>query len=318
MRTSARPRPGSLAVLLLLLLLTDGCSGKRRRKPSKPRAAAATAAAAAVTTCAQCLAIQETIGRAIAQNISGIRRRAVHATLPIHDIVQGLCDTEAWAAERYQPELEQACVRATRPGWFELFEHWSAPGLAARRPGDKNVNEVYVHDPALTLRVKASACGQACPPRHFERLPRLETADECAICRALVTDSFATVALTRERPRSPADSSHDFVVGLLGRVCRELPTRRHVAPAVIAEVREECAAFAEEHQAALQTLITRREPSYAASLCARPPLGACTAPLSLAQLYLHDPDESLNQYLQTYDPDAAARAKAAAGGKREL
>ena len=36
-----------------------------------------------------------------------------------------------------------------------------------------------------------------------------------------------------------------------------------------------------------------------------------------AQLYLHDPDESLNQYLQTYDPDAAARAKAAAG-KREL
>ena len=37
-----------------------------------------------------------------------------------------------------------------------------------------------------------------------------------------------------------------------------------------------------------------------------------------AQLYLHDPDESLNQYLQTYDPDAAARAKAAAGGKREL
>ena len=146
--------------MLLLLLLTDGCSSKRRRKPSKPRAAAVTAAAA-VTTCAQCLAIQETIGRAIAQNISGIRRRAVHATLPIHDIVQGLCDTEAWAAERYQPELEQACVRATRPGWFELFEHWSAPGLAARRPGDKNVNEVYVHDPALTLRVKASACGQA-------------------------------------------------------------------------------------------------------------------------------------------------------------
>ena len=37
-----------------------------------------------------------------------------------------------------------------------------------------------------------------------------------------------------------------------------------------------------------------------------------------AQLYLHDPDESLNQYLQTYDPDAAARAKVAGGGKREL
>ena len=101
--------------------------------PAAAAAAAATAAAAAVTTCAQCLAIQETIGRAIAQNISGIRRRAVHATLPIHDIVQGLCDTEAWAAERYQPELEQACVRATRPGWFELFEHWSAPGLALTR-----------------------------------------------------------------------------------------------------------------------------------------------------------------------------------------
>ena len=39
----------------------------------------------------------------------------------------------------------------------------------------------------------------------------------------------------------------------------------------------------------------------------------------LAQLYLHDPDESMNQYLQTYDPDAsAARAKEAGGGKREL
>ena len=70
----------------------------------------------------------------------------------------------------------------------------------------------------------------------------------CAICRALVTDAFATIALTRERPRSPADSSHGFVVGLLGRVCKELPTRRHVAPALLAEVREECATFAEEHQ----------------------------------------------------------------------
>ena len=39
-------------------------------------------------------------------------------------------------------------------------------------------------------------------------------------------------------------------------------------------------------QAALQTLITRREPSYAAALCARPPLGACAAPLSLAQVYI--------------------------------
>ena len=36
-------------------------------------------------------------------------------------------------------------------------------------------------------------------------------------------------------------------------------------------------------QAALQTLITRREPSYAAALCARP-LGVCAAPLSLAQV----------------------------------
>jgi len=26
----------------------------------------------------------------------------------------------------------------------------------------------------------------------------------------------------------------------------------------------------------------------------------------------------MNQYLQTYDPDAAARAKEAGGGKREL
>ena len=181
MRMLARPRSGRSLAVLLLLLLSDGCSGKssgkKRRKPgSKPSAAAV--AAAETTTCAHCLAIQETIGRAIAQNISGIRRRAVHATpplrhplrhphhrrrphcprrhrhlrhprhlprhhpahrhrrravhatLPIHDIVQDLCDTEAWAAERYQPELEQACVRATRPGWFELFEHWSAPGLA--------------------------------------------------------------------------------------------------------------------------------------------------------------------------------------------
>ena len=85
MRTLARRRPGRSLAVLLLLLLSDGCSGKssgkKRRKPgSKPSAAAA---AAEATTCAQCLAIQETIGRAIAQNISGIRRRAVHATLPL-------------------------------------------------------------------------------------------------------------------------------------------------------------------------------------------------------------------------------------------
>ena len=85
MRMLARRRSGRSLAALLLLLLTDGCSGKisgkKRRKPgSKPRAAAA---AAETTTCAHCLAIQETIGRAIAQNISGIRRRAVHATLPL-------------------------------------------------------------------------------------------------------------------------------------------------------------------------------------------------------------------------------------------
>ena len=84
MRMLARPRPGRSLAVLLLLLLSDGCSGKssgkKRRKPGKPSAAAA---AAETTTCAHCLAIQETIGRAIAQNISGIRRRAVHATLPL-------------------------------------------------------------------------------------------------------------------------------------------------------------------------------------------------------------------------------------------
>ena len=84
MRMLARRRSGRSLAVLLLLLLSDGCSGKssgrKRRKPGKPSAAAA---AAETTTCAHCLAIQETIGRAIAQNISGIRRRAVHATLPL-------------------------------------------------------------------------------------------------------------------------------------------------------------------------------------------------------------------------------------------
>ena len=87
MRMLARRRSGRSLAVLLLLLLSDGCSGKssgkKRRKPGSKPSAAAAAAAAETTTCAHCLAIQETIGRAIAQNISGIRRRAVHATLPL-------------------------------------------------------------------------------------------------------------------------------------------------------------------------------------------------------------------------------------------
>ncbi len=215
-------------------------------------------------TCSECVALQEGIHRAIIANISALEAKnaagtTATATLEIGQIIWHLCTSDSWRASRPRTSLDAACRDATKTHVDLMTEYWK----------EKTTDEYK--DPVLALRMKRAVCPNpqlgACAledlPSDYEPL----RPDECALCRALVSDLVGIVRLSRERPRTSKNDNYFRLIALMGQVCAELPMRHSIRANEADDVSELCEEFWDDHEAALSKLALQRSSSYAESLC---------------------------------------------------
>lgn len=116
--------------------------------------------------------------------------------------------------------------------------------------------------------------------------------DECAMCQAIVRDSFVVVRSSSLRPTRAQDSRRDVLAGLLGTVCDEIGLRRPVARDRRDAVSEACTEMWDEHEDDFLELATRRDAQFATGLCSTR-LGICDQDMAEGALYapfgVHEP-----------------------------
>jgi hypothetical protein len=238
---------------------------------------------AGALSCVECVTMQEAIHRSIKLNISALESNHVAgsqqtATVEIGQIIWHLCGSEAWRSMRYEAVLSKACKKAVREHTDLMTNYWK-----------EKTSEEY-KDGALALRMKRAICPNsdigAC---ELEQLPSdyvpLRT-DECAVCRAMVSDLFAIVTLSRDRAASAKSDAYYRIVAAMGSVCDDLPMRHALRGEERRGVVEMCEDLWDEHEAALARLALRPEVAFAQSLCSDE-LELCDEPLALSELFAH-------------------------------
>jgi len=241
---------------------------------------------ASALNCAECVALQEGIHRAIVANISALEHRGQAgttqtATLEIGQIIWHLCSSDSWRASRPRASLDEACREATRSHVDLMTEYWK-----------EKTSDDY-KDPVLALRMKRAVCPNpqlgACAledlPTDYEPL----RPQECALCRALTSDLAATVRLSRERPKTSKNDNYFRLIAQMGQACAELPMRRPIRPNERDDVSDLCEELWDDHEAALSKLALHRSASYAESLCTDV-LEVCEQAAPLDGLYALDSD----------------------------
>ena len=241
--------------------------------------------AASALTCGDCKTMQEVIHRSIVHNISALETAALAgtkltATVEIGQIIWHVCGSDAWKGLRYREPLAKACSEAVKQHVDRMTESWK----------DKATEEYK--DPSIVLRMTRAICPHpevgAC---EMSRLPsdyEPVRPDECAVCRALVSDLFGMVRRSRDRPTSAKSDAYYRLVGSMSAVCAELPMRHAIRASDREKVHELCEDVWDEHEAALSRLALRRGAEYAQGVCSDE-LEVCDEPTSLAELFAHDP-----------------------------
>lgn len=250
--------------------------------------AVATVASANELSCAQCTVIQEAIHRSINYNITALEKKALAgtastATVEIGQIIWHLCGAEAWKEARHRAPYTAACKRFVKLHTDLATNYWK-----------EKSSEEY-KDGVLALRMKRAVCANpdvgACTleelPSDYEPL----RPDECAICRAVVSDLFGVVDQSRERPTEGKRSDAYYrLVGRLSSVCAELATRHAMRPEDRDSVHELCEELWDEHEGPLLKLALRRDERYAVQLCTDV-IEVCDEPMARTELYayaMHD------------------------------
>jgi hypothetical protein len=241
--------------------------------------------AASALTCGDCKTMQEVIHRSIVHNVSALETAALAgtkltATVEIGQIIWHVCGSDAWKGLRYREPLAKACSEAVKQHVDRMTESWK----------DKATEEYK--DPSIVLRMTRAICPHpevgAC---EMSRLPsdyEPVRPDECAVCRALVSDLFGMVRRSRDRPTSAKSDAYYRLVGSMSAVCAELPMRHAIRASDREKVHELCEDVWDEHEAALSRLALRRGAEYAQGVCSDE-LEVCDEPTSLAELFAHDP-----------------------------
>ena len=240
-------------------------------------------------SCGECTAIQDAIHRSIVSNITALEQQALAgttttATVEIGQIIWHLCGSNAWKEARYQPSLTSSCKKFVRQHVDLTTNYWK-----------EKASEEY-KDGALALRMKRAVCTNpevgacaldALPSDYAPLRP-----DECDVCRAVVADLFGIVDSSRERPTEGKKSDAYYrLVGRLGSVCAELPTRHALRARERDAVHEICEELWDEHEAALLRLALKRGEGFAARLCSDE-LEVCDAPMARGELYAHAPEKA--------------------------
>ena len=195
-----------------------------------------------------------------------------------------VCESDAWKSLRYNSALTDACKENSKQHVDMMTNLWK----------DKTSDEYK--DPAIALRMKRAICPHqdigACDlkvlPSDYEPL----RPDECQVCRALVSDLFGIVRRSRDRPKSAKSDAYFRLISAMGSVCTELPMRHAMRSTSDREkVTELCEDIWDEHESSLSRIALRRSAEYAQALCSEE-LEVCDEPLSMAELFSHDPGAS--------------------------
>lgn len=240
-------------------------------------------------SCGECLTLQEGIQKSIVHNISDLEAKAQvgsanTATVEIGQIIWSVCDSDAWKSLRYNSALTDACKENSKQHVDMMTNLWK----------DKTSDDYK--DPAIALRMKRAICPHqdigACDlkvlPSDYEPL----RPDECQVCRALVSDLFGIVRRSRDRPKSAKSDAYFRLISAMGSVCTELPMRHAMRSTSDREkVTELCEDIWDEHESSLSRIALRRSAEYAQALCSEE-LEVCDEPLSMAELFSHDPGAS--------------------------
>lgn len=247
-------------------------------------------------SCGQCATLQEGIHRSILANISTMESANIvgsreSKTLEIGQIIWSLCRHDSWKDQRYASPIHDACRETVEPQGLPLdalVNLWK----------EKTVEEYK--DGAIVLQMKRAACSHAdlgvpCAP---ERLPsdyEPLRPEECAVCRAMVSDLYGLVHTSRDRPKGAKADAYYRLVGKLADVCLELPSRHALRRADREAVRDVCEDLWDEHEAAFARLAVDRSMGYAQSLCADN-LELCDEASSQSDLLgVHEEDEPIGK-----------------------
>ena len=236
--------------------------------------------------CGECMVIQEAIHRSIVHNITAMEAShqagtTTTATIEIGQIIWRLCSSDAWKNARYQSSYTSACKRFVKKHVDLATNYWKEKAAEEYR------------DPTLALRMKRAVCPnpdvEACA---LDELPSDYVplrADECGICKALVSDVYGMVHSSRERPTQGKTSDAFYrLAQQLGNVCTDLPMRHALRADEREAVHELCEDVWDDHEGALTRLALRRDEEYARALCADE-LEICDEPMSRAELLASDP-----------------------------
>ena len=234
-------------------------------------------------SCGECCLIQEAIQRSISANITALEAKATAgttatATVEIGQIIWKVCRSDTWKEGRYQQALTKACTKFVKKHVELATNYWK-----------EKASEDY-KDPTMVLRMKRAVCPNpdvgACA---LESLPSDYSPlrpDECAVCKAVVSDLFTLVSSSRERPTQGKTSDAYYrLVGQLSSVCNELPMRHAIQPAQRDEVHDVCEELWDDHEGKLLKLALQRDEAFALALCADE-LEVCDDPMSRDELFV--------------------------------
>ena len=144
-------------------------------------------------------------------------------TVEIGQIIWRVCTSDAWKGARYQPSLTKVCKGFVKQHTDLATTYWKEKASDEYRDG------------ALALRMKRAFCtNQDVGACEQEQLPSDYAplrADECAVCKAIVSDAYGIVAASRDRPTEGKKSDAFYRLGgQLSSVCGDLPMRHAVRP----------------------------------------------------------------------------------------
>ena len=244
------------------------------------------AAASKPLTCGECSVLQEAIQRSIVHNITDHEQKAIAgtsttATIEIGQIIWHVCGSEAFKYPILEDRYHKACKKAVKKHVDMMTNYWKEKG-----------NEEY-KDPAIALRMKRAVCpspdfNNACELTELPSDYAPLKADECSVCRALSSDLFGLVRLSRERPTSAGADSYFRLASLMGQACADMPMRHAMRDGERGKIIELCEDLWDEHESTLSRLALRRDENYAQNVCADE-LEVCEDATPLSELYAHDP-----------------------------
>lgn len=123
----------------------------------------------------------------------------------------------------------------------------------------------------------------------------------CAMCEAVVADTFNMILFSAERPAKASDEVYESLRQKVEAICHDLSMRRPIVQVSRNAIKEECEDFMDSHEAAILRLLINRDVLYAQRLCKKQ-LRLCKDEIPRIQFYEYSP-ASHNFPIRTWEDD---------------